>query len=80
VPLHEETSVLNKAPCHEDVFLTLAPNGGEWSASHPGCFTPRKSLQYPLARKLGISLDAMAKRKKIPSLPLPGIEPWSSSP
>jgi len=26
------------------------------------------------------SLDAVAKRKKIISLPLPGIEPWSSSP
>jgi len=38
-------------PCHEDVwgvevqfhaFLTLALDGGEWSASHPGHSNPRK--------------------------------------
>jgi hypothetical protein len=42
--------VLNQAPRHEDVWgsagiaahiLTLALDGGEWSASHPGRFTPR---------------------------------------
>jgi hypothetical protein len=27
-----------------------------------------------------VSLDTVEKRKKIPSLPLLGIEPWSSSP
>jgi hypothetical protein len=43
VPVH------NQAPCHKDVrgsggiapaFSTLALDGGEWSASNPGCFTP----------------------------------------
>jgi len=42
----------NLAPCHEDVLaelryssmlpLPLALDGGEWSASHTGHFTPRK--------------------------------------
>jgi hypothetical protein len=35
------------------VFLTSALVGGEWSASRPGCFTPRrKSPQYPLNKRL----------------------------
>jgi len=33
-------------------FLTLALDGGEWSASCPGCFLA-KSPQYPLDRRLG---------------------------
>jgi hypothetical protein len=34
--------------------LTEAINGGEWSASRPGHFTPQgKSPWYPLARRLG---------------------------
>jgi len=41
----------NGALCHEGIleewrysspFLTLALDGGEWSASHPSCFTPRE--------------------------------------
>jgi hypothetical protein len=41
--------LVNDAPCHEDIrgsgviaplFLTSALDGGEWSTSHPGHFTP----------------------------------------
>jgi hypothetical protein len=28
--------------------LTLALDGGEWSASHPSCFTPQKEPQVPI--------------------------------
>jgi hypothetical protein len=32
----------------------LGLDQGEWSASHPGCFTPQeKNSQYPLDRRLG---------------------------
>jgi hypothetical protein len=35
-------------------FLTSALDGGEWSASRPGRFTPQgKSPSYPLDRRLG---------------------------
>jgi hypothetical protein len=34
-------------------FLTSALDGGEWSASHPGRFTPREIPWYPLDRRLG---------------------------
>jgi hypothetical protein len=36
-------------------FLDSALGGGEWSASHPGCFAMEKLLppQYPLNRRLG---------------------------
>jgi len=49
--------LLNYAPCHEDVwemevqlhaFLNLALDGGEWSASCPDCFTPRKEPPVPI--------------------------------
>jgi hypothetical protein len=53
----------NSAPSHEGVLrewryssthsLTSALDVGEWSASRPGRFTPRKSLWYPLDRRLG---------------------------
>jgi hypothetical protein len=51
-------------------FLTSALDGGEWSASHPGRFTPRE--RAPCAHWIGgwvgsrTVLDAVAKRK-IPS-------------
>jgi hypothetical protein len=35
------------------LFLTSALEGGEWSASRPGRFTPGKSPRYPLDRRLG---------------------------
>jgi len=34
------------------LFLTLALDGGELSASFPVCFTQGKSPQYPLDRRL----------------------------
>jgi hypothetical protein len=52
----------NQAPHHEVIqrggtiallFLILAPDGGAWSASHPGLFTSRKkSPRCPLYRRL----------------------------
>ena len=33
-------------------FLTLAIDGGEWSASHCGCFAPLKESFYLLNRRL----------------------------
>jgi len=57
-------------------FLTLALDGGEWSASCPRCFTPSN---HWVGEWVGpsASLDVMVRRK-IPSLPLPGIEPLLS--
>jgi hypothetical protein len=51
-------------------FLTLALDGGEWSASHPGCFTPRE--RDPGTNWIGgwlgprVGLDMVVKRN-IPS-------------
>jgi hypothetical protein len=59
------------------LILTSALDGGEWSASRPGRFTPRE--RAPSTHWLGgwvgprAILDAEVKRK-IPSPP-PGIEP-----
>jgi hypothetical protein len=53
-------------------LVTLTLDSGEWSASHPGHFTPReKSSWYPLYRKQVV-------RKKIPS-PYWDLNPQSSS-
>jgi hypothetical protein len=64
--------------------LTLALDGGEWSASRPGRFTPRE--RAPCTNWIGgwvdprAGLDAMVKEK----LPSPAgkrtLEPRSSSP
>jgi hypothetical protein len=35
------------------IFLISALVGGEWSASHPGRFTPSKEFQISLNRRLG---------------------------
>jgi hypothetical protein len=53
----------NWAPLHEDVLgvwryssthsLTLALDGGEWSASRPGRFTPRESSPVPIGLEAG---------------------------
>jgi len=56
---------------------------GEWSASCPGCYTPRDKA--PNTHCIGgwvcprTGLGVMEK-EKIPPLPLLGIKPWSSSP
>jgi hypothetical protein len=67
---------LNRAPCHESVlgvwrysstFLTSTLAGGEWSASHTGCFTPRE--RSPVTHQIGgwgsprASLDTVVKKK-----------------
>jgi hypothetical protein len=69
----------NQAPCHEGILgskgiapriLTSALDGGEWSASRPGCFTPRE--RGPSTHWIGgwvgprAGLDAVVKRK-VPS-------------
>jgi hypothetical protein len=63
-------------------FLTLALDRGEWVASHPGCFIPRKRTigTHWIGGWVGprASLDMVSKRKKIPSLPLPEIKPQLS--
>jgi hypothetical protein len=62
-------------------FLTLTLDGGEWSASGLGRFTPREkgTATHWIGGWVGPSVgpDAVAKSKKNPSLP--GIEPRSSS-
>jgi len=48
-------------------ILNLGTDGGEWSASCPGCYPPqKKSPWYPLDRRLGFraGLDMAVKRKK----------------
>jgi hypothetical protein len=63
-------------------YLTSALDRGEWSASRPGsALPPGKDPQYPLDRRLGGLQSRSGRRgqKKNP-LPLPGIEPRSSSP
>jgi len=48
--------------------LTSALDGGEWSASHPGFFTPRERIPNWIGGWVGLraGLDAMVRRK-IPS-------------
>jgi hypothetical protein len=59
-------------------FLTSALDGGEWSASRPGRFTPRESA--PGASGMGgwvgprACLDTVVKS----SQPPPGIEPFKN--
>jgi hypothetical protein len=55
--------------------LTSALDGGEWSASHPGHFTP-KGPWYPLDRRLsGPQNRSGHSGEEINSQPPPGIEP-----
>jgi hypothetical protein len=62
-------------------FLTSTLDGGEWSASCPGCFTPgeRSPGTHFIGGWVGprACSDAVEKRK---ILPLPGFEPRASSP
>jgi hypothetical protein len=63
-------------------FLTLALDGGEWSASRSGHALPwGKDPRYPLYRRLGGPQSQSGHRdyRKNP-LPLPGIEPRSPGP
>jgi hypothetical protein len=57
-------------------FLTLVLDGGEWSASRTGHFTPRESPWYPLDRRFGGPSNRSGRGgKEKNSQPLPGIEP-----
>jgi hypothetical protein len=58
-------------------FLTSSLVGGEWSSSRPDRASPRgKDPRYPLYRRLGGPQSWSGHRGP---LPLPGIEPHSSS-
>jgi hypothetical protein len=63
-------------------FLTSALDGGEWSSSRPGRCKP--GATHPgthwIEDWVGPGAGLGAAAKKIPSLPLPEIEPGSSSP
>jgi len=70
---------------HEDVqshaFLTSTLDGDEWSDSRSGHFIPRKwpPGTHWTGSWVGTRADLEAMAQKIPSLPLPRIEPQSSS-
>jgi hypothetical protein len=69
-----------EVPLH--AFLTSVLDGGEWSASRPGCFTPQgKSPWYALDRRLGGSQNRSGRggEEKNSQSP-PGIEPWNPCP
>jgi hypothetical protein len=81
--------VLNSAPRQEDVLgewgyssthsLTSALDGGEWSVSRPGRFTPGKELPVPIDRTLGgLQRQSGHGGEEKNSQPQPGIEPLSS--
>jgi hypothetical protein len=57
--------------------LTSAVDGGEWSASHPGYFTPRKRApRTHLDRRLGGPQSRSGRGcEEKSSQPPPGIEP-----
>jgi len=63
-------------------LLTSTLDGGEWSDSRPGSFTPGKYLPgYRLNKSLGGSQNRCGRGgEEKDSLPLPGIEPRSSIP
>jgi hypothetical protein len=62
-------------------ILTSALDGGEWSALRAGCFNRGEMSRNSLDRRLGgpHSRSGRPDEKKIPSLPMQGIEPQSSS-
>jgi hypothetical protein len=54
------------------VLLTSALVGGEWSASSPDHFTPRKELPVPIWIGGGYAIERDLEKRKI--LPLPQLE------
>jgi hypothetical protein len=57
------------------VFLTSVV-GGEWSASHPSCFTHSKNPPVPIGKKTGYAPEVVWmwwQREKIPQLNVLGI-------
>jgi hypothetical protein len=64
------------------IFLTSALDGGEWSASLPGRFTPGKEPRYPLDRRLGGPQSRSGRRGEETIFHLIGTRTptsWSSS-
>jgi hypothetical protein len=79
----------NWAPRHEGVLgewryssihsLTSALDGGQWSVSRCGRFTPRERAPwYPLDRSLGGPQICSRRGDEKNSQPPPGIEPYNS--
>jgi len=46
--------------------LTSTLDGGEWSASHPGCFTSRENPLVPIGWEAGWAPEPLLVRKKAP--------------
>ena len=59
-------------------FFNLSTRWGGSSMAHPGCFTPRKEIQYPLYRRLGGPQGRSGRVQKI-SHPL-GFDPQTIQP
>jgi hypothetical protein len=61
-------------------FMTSVLDGGEWSASRPGCALPRgKGTPVPIGQEVGWAPETVwTQRLQENLLPLPGIEPRSS--
>jgi hypothetical protein len=72
---HHPMKIYMRVEVQLHVLLTLALDGGEWSASCPGCFTPEKIV--PSCHWIGgwvgsrPNLDAVEM-----SWTLLGVEPW----
>jgi len=64
--------------CSSTLFLTLALEGSEGSASHPGCDLPPGKTRYPLHRRLGGPQGRSGQVQKIS--PPPGFNPWTVQP
>jgi len=60
-------------------FLTSALDEGEWSASRPGRFNTGRDTNMHWT-EVWVGHRVLVRTKKIPSLPLSGIESRSSSP
>ena len=60
------------------LFLTLALEGGEGSASRPGRTLPPGKTRYPLYRRLGGPQSRSGQVQKIS--PPPGFDPWTVQP
>jgi len=62
-------------------FLTLALDGGKWSASCPSILPYGKEPQYTLDRRVGgAQHQSGCRHKEKISLPLTGIEPQLPGP
>ena len=59
-------------------FMTTALEGGEVSASHPGCSLPPGKTRYPLYGRLGGPQGQSGQVRKIS--PLPGFDPQTVQP